>query len=157
MDRLFMWLATGFGSGYLPIAPGTWGSLVALPLHFLLIRLPLTWYAAALIGIFFLAVISAGAAEKIMDKKDPGIVVSDEIIGQLITLIGAPSNILVWLAGFTLFRLFDILKPWPVCFFDRHINGGLGIVLDDVFAGLYGLIALQLLIRIIPFPAWGLI
>ncbi|HCC53370.1 MAG TPA: phosphatidylglycerophosphatase A [Desulfobulbaceae bacterium] len=144
MDRLFMGIATGFGAGYLPKAPGTWGSLLALPLHFFLRQLSPNHYALALGAIFFIAVISAGQAEKILDRKDPGVVVIDEIIGMLITLIAAPNNLLIWLLGFGLFRFFDIFKPWPIRLIDQRINGGTGIVLDDVLAGIYSLILLQL-------------
>lgn len=143
MDRLFMGIATGFGAGYLPKAPGTWGSLLALPLHFFLRQLPPNHYALALGGIFFLAVITAGQAEKILDRKDPSVVVIDEVIGMLITLIAAPNNPLIWLLGFLIFRFFDIFKPYPIRIIDRRINGGMGIVLDDVLAGIYSLIVLQ--------------
>ena len=144
MDRLFMGIATGFGAGYLPKAPGTWGSLVALPLHFFLRQLAPAHYALALVSIFFLAVITAGQAEKILDRKDPGVIVIDEIIGMLIALIAAPDNPLIWLLGFALFRLFDIFKPYPIRLIDQRINGGMGIVLDDVLAGIYSLIVLQI-------------
>ncbi len=138
-----MGIATGFGAGYLPKAPGTWGSLVALPLHFFLRQLPPNQYALALGAIFFIAVITAGQAEKILDRKDPGVVVIDEIIGMLITLIAAPNNPLIWLLGFALFRFFDIFKPYPIRLIDQRVNGGMGIVLDDVLAGIYSLIVLQ--------------
>ncbi|MFA6283290.1 MAG: phosphatidylglycerophosphatase A [Desulfurivibrionaceae bacterium] len=143
MDRLFMTIATGFGAGYLPKAPGTWGSLVALPLHFFLRQLPPDHYALALTAIFFIAVITAGQAEKILDRKDPGVVVIDEVIGMLITLIAAPNNPLIWLLGFFIFRFFDIFKPYPIRIIDQRVNGGMGIVLDDVLAGIYSLIVLQ--------------
>lgn len=144
MDRLFMTIATGFGAGYLPKAPGTWGSLLALPLHFFLSQLAPNHYALALGSIFFIAVITAGQAEKILDRKDPGVIVIDEVIGMLITLIGAPNNPLIWLLGFGIFRFFDIFKPYPIRIIDQRINGGMGIVLDDVLAGVYSLIVLQI-------------
>ncbi|MFW8601494.1 phosphatidylglycerophosphatase A [Desulfobacterota bacterium M19] len=143
MNNLIMFIATGFYSGYLPAAPGTWGSLVALPLNFLLLKLGTPYYAIALVIIFILAVATAGSAEKIIDRKDPGVVVIDEIIGMLITLIGAPFTPLAWATGFLLFRLFDIWKPFPVRWADRHLNGGLGIVLDDVLAAAYALLCMQ--------------
>jgi len=143
MDKLFMFIATGFGSGYLPIAPGTWGSLVALPIHFMLIRLSPQYYYISLALIFLIAVATAGSAEKILDRKDPGAVVIDEIIGMLITLIGAPTTPLAWGSAFLLFRLFDIWKPFPASWADRHLNGGFGIVLDDVIAGGYALLCMQ--------------
>ena len=138
-----MFIATGFGSGYLPIAPGTWGSLVALPIHFMLIRLSPQYYYISLALIFLIAVATAGSAEKILDRKDPGAVVIDEIIGMLITLIGAPTTPLAWGSAFLLFRLFDIWKPFPASWADRHLNGGFGIVLDDVIAGGYALLCMQ--------------
>jgi len=144
MDRLFMGIATGFGAGYLPKAPGTWGSLVALPLHFFLRQLAPNHYALALGGIFFIGVITAGQAEKILDRKDPGVIVIDEVIGMLITLIGAPNNPLIWLLGFFIFRFFDIFKPYPIRLIDQRVNGGMGIVLDDVLAGVYSFIVLQI-------------
>ena len=148
MYRLIMALATGFYSGYLPKAPGTWGSLVALPIHFALIHLALPHYLIALNLIILLAVWTAGSAEKILDYADPSVVVIDEIAGMLIALAGTPANPLIWLLGFAIFRFFDILKPWPVNFFDKNFHGGLGIVLDDLMAGLYTMGFLQLIIRL---------
>jgi phosphatidylglycerophosphatase A len=146
-----MIIATGFYSGYVPKAPGTCGSLVALPVHFLLIKLPVPYYFSALGIIFVIAVITAGGAEKIIDRPDPGVIVIDEIIGMLITLIYSPANILVWFLGFFIFRFFDIFKPFPVCWFDQKIHGGTGIVMDDVMAGIYSLICLQLICH---FAGW---
>lgn len=144
MDRLYMFIATGAYSGYLPIAPGTWGSAVGVLLWWALARLPLAPYWAA-VGVLFVAgVISAGAAEKIVDRGDPGLVVIDEIVGQLIALGLAPLHPWAALAGFVLFRIFDILKPFPANWVDNHLHGGLGIMLDDVIAGCYALLVLQL-------------
>ncbi|MFC1523690.1 phosphatidylglycerophosphatase A [Thermodesulfobacteriota bacterium] len=145
MDRLIMGVATGFGSGYLPKAPGTWGTLLALPIHLLIIRLPQNQYYVALMVIFLVAVVSAGSAEKILDHKDPGVVVIDEIIGMLIGLIGIAGEPLLLVIGFVLFRFFDIVKPFPIRWVDKHINGGLGIVLDDVIAGAFTLVILQVI------------
>ena len=145
MDRLIMAIATGCGLGYLPKAPGTWGTLLALPIHFLISKLPLPYYFSAITAIIFIAVLSAGGAEKILDRPDPGIVVIDEIAGMLVTMIFIPPNPIAWLLAFLLFRLFDILKPFPVNFFDQRFHGGIGIVLDDLMAGLYALASLQIL------------
>jgi phosphatidylglycerophosphatase A len=150
MVRLIMFIATGAYTGYLPKAPGTWGTLLALPLNLLLLLLPGQGYAIALAVILVLAVYTAGAAEKILDRKDPGAIVIDEIIGMLITLIGAPANPVVWLMAFLLFRLFDITKPWPVSWADRHLNGGLGIVMDDLLAGGYAWLCLQGVLILLP-------
>ncbi len=138
-----MAIATGGFIGYLPKAPGTWGTLIAFPIHFLLCMLSPGGYIIGLVLIFFLSIITAGSAEKIIDRKDPGVIVIDEVIGMLIALIGAPANPLVWFIAFLLFRFFDIIKPFPVNWPDQHLNGGYGIVLDDVFAGIYTLLILQ--------------
>ncbi|MFZ5765251.1 MAG: phosphatidylglycerophosphatase A [Thermodesulfobacteriota bacterium] len=143
MDRLIMLIATGCYSGYLPTMPGTWGTLVAFPLHFLLLRLPATLYLPALGLIFLLAVFTAGSAEKIVNHSDPGIIVIDEIIGMLVGLIGVPWKAAPLFCAFVLFRLFDIIKPFPVGWVDTRLHGGLGIVLDDVVAGIYTLLVMQ--------------
>ncbi len=145
-----MIIATGFHTGYLPKAPGTWGTLVAFPIHFLLIQFSDTIYFSALALIFVIAIVTAGCAEKIIDCKDPGVIVIDEIIGMLITLIGAPTHWLAMLMGFALFRLFDILKPFPINWVDQKLNGGTGIVLDDCLAGVYALIILQTICYFFP-------
>ena len=144
MDRLYMFIATGAYSGYLPKAPGTWGSAVGVLIWFLLARLQPAPYWGTVATLFFVGVISAGAAEKIVDRGDPGLVVIDEIVGQLIALGFAPINPVIALVGFVLFRFFDILKPFPVNWVDGHLHGGLGIMLDDVIAGCYALMVLQL-------------
>ena len=144
MDRLLMFIATGAGSGYLPKAPGTWGTLVGLLLWWPLAGLSLTAYLATVAVLFIVGVASAGAAEKILDRGDPGVVVIDEIVGVLIALAAVPLHPVAALAGFALFRLFDIAKPFPVGWVDRHLHGGLGIMLDDVAAGLYALLVLHL-------------
>ena len=144
MDRLLMFIATGAGSGYLPKAPGTWGTLVGLLLWWPLAGLSLTAYLATVAVLFLVGVASAGAAEKILDRGDPGVVVIDEIVGVLIALAAVPLHPVAALAGFALFRLFDIAKPFPVGWLDRHLHGGLGIMLDDVAAGLYALLVLHL-------------
>jgi phosphatidylglycerophosphatase A len=150
MTKLILFIATGCYTGYLPIAPGTWGTLVAFPIHFFLIRFSPPVYFACLAALLILAISTAGSAEKIFDRKDPGAIVIDEIIGMLITLIGAPSHWLVMLAGFLLFRFFDIVKPFPVGWIDKKLNGGAGIVLDDCVAGLYALILLQIFCFFLP-------
>jgi phosphatidylglycerophosphatase A len=139
-------IATGCYSGYLPIAPGTWGSLVGLLLVFLLHNLSLPVYLALVAGLFVLGSFAAGEAEKILDTRDPGAVVIDEIVGMLIAMAAVPLTPLTMVLGFILFRIFDILKPFPVNFFDQRFHGGLGIMLDDLMAGIYSLIVLQLIL-----------
>lgn len=150
MDRFFMFIASGAYSGYLPKAPGTWGSLIGVGLWLGLRRLELFPYAALVAALFIIGTACAGAAEKILDRGDPGVVVIDEIVGQLIALAAAPYHPAAILSGFVLFRFFDILKPFPVGWLDTHIHGGLGIMLDDVIAGLYALLVLQIGWRIFP-------
>ncbi len=143
MDKLFMFIATGAYSGCLPKAPGTWGSLAGVLLWLALARLDLSTYLIVLAALFVIGTTAAGAAEKILDQADPGMVVIDEIVGQLITFLLVPLHPLTALAGFALFRFFDILKPFPVGWLNHHIHGGLGIMLDDVAAGLLALAVMQ--------------
>lgn len=145
MNTILMAIATGFWIGNLPKAPGTWGSLAAL-LPWLLIRgLTLPVYLIVLLAVFIVGFFAAGSAEKILDRADAGPIVIDEILGMFITLTFAPDHPAAWILGFLLFRLFDIWKPFPVSWFDQHIHGGLGIMMDDVMAGLYAFVGLQLL------------
>ena len=143
MDKLFMFIATAAYSGYLPKAPGTWGSVAGVLLWFGLNQFDTTTYVLVLAVLFIIGTIASGAAEKILNQADPGIVVIDEVVGQLIALFLAPTHPLTALVGFALFRFFDILKPFPVGWLDRHIHGGLGIMLDDVAAGLMAFAVLQ--------------
>ena len=145
MIRLITAIATGLYVGYLPKAPGSFGTLLAIPLHMLFTRFPLPYYWLALFATLVIGVLCAGSMEKLLDLRDPGVVVIDEVLGMLITLIGAPDNPWVWGIGFVLFRFFDIVKPYPIGLVDQRFHGGLGIMLDDIIAGLYSLAALQLI------------
>jgi phosphatidylglycerophosphatase A len=149
VHTLILIIATGFYSGFLPKAPGTWGSLVGLALFFLLHTLSLPVYLAVIAGLFAVGSLAAGEAEKILDKRDPGVVVIDEIVGMLIAMIAVPMTPLTLALGFILFRIFDIAKPFPVNFFDQRFHGGLGIMLDDVVAGIYSLIILQFMLFLV--------
>lgn len=145
MDRLIMFIATGAYAGYLPKAPGTWGSILGVVVWSVLQNLELPIYAGTVGLLFVIGTACAGSAEKILDRGDPGIVVIDEVVGQLITLAAAPFSVGAALLGFLLFRIFDVLKPFPVNWLDKRLHGGLGIMLDDVAAGLYSLVTLQLI------------
>lgn len=139
------WIATALGAGLSPRAPGTVGSAVALlPWWFLLRGLPLSTYVAVLVVGFALGVWACEVADRRLQMHDQGALVWDEVIGMWITLIAAPHAWWWLLVGFGLFRLFDIWKPWPVGLADRRVHGGLGVMLDDVLAGGYALIVLQL-------------
>ncbi|OEU80827.1 MAG: phosphatidylglycerophosphatase A [Desulfobulbaceae bacterium C00003063] len=145
MNQLIMALATGFYIGMIPKAPGTWGSLAAFLPWFLLKDLPLPAYLIVLATVFVLGFFVSGSAEKILDRPDAGPIVIDEILGMFITLTLAPPHPAAWILGFILFRIFDIFKPFPVSWFDQRVHGGIGIMMDDVIAGLYALASLQLL------------
>jgi len=143
-----VWIATCFGVGYFPVAPGTAGSAVAVILVAALGRLPLSraWHwgllAGALLSILVVGVWAATAAERFFGRTDPGHVVIDEVAGQILTLLARPDANWKWLlAGFFLFRFFDIVKPFPARRAE-HLPGGWGIMTDDLIAGLYGLVAL---------------
>jgi phosphatidylglycerophosphatase A len=138
--RVALAVATWFGCGYAPLAPGTWGSAGALVPALLLVRAGWEPWHFLLLAIIALpaAIWAADAAERYTGRKDPGLVVVDEVVGQWVTLAGATTlNWKSWLAAFVLFRLMDIFKPPPVRQLER-LPGGTGIVADDVMAGLYG-------------------
>ena len=138
-------LAFGFGSGVLPVAPGTFGTLVAVPLYLLLAPLPLLSYLATLLVAFVAGVWLCEKTSQDLGVHDHGGIVWDEIVGYLITMTFAPQGWVWVLAGFVLFRIFDIFKPWPIRSIDRQVQGGFGIMLDDVLAGIYALLSLHLL------------
>jgi phosphatidylglycerophosphatase A len=131
------WIACGFGSGLSPIAPGTAGSLAALFPYLLLRELRLPFYLAFLVVAFALGVWVSAYAVRKLRIADPGVIVWDEFVGQWLALALAPHDWKWIIIGFILFRLFDVWKPWPVSWADRTIKGGLGVMLDDVLAGLY--------------------
>ncbi len=138
-------IATGGGIGLLPTAPGTWASLAALPCGWLIeVRFGIPGLLAAS-AIAFAA--GCWAAERIAAASgvlDPGFVVIDEIAAQLLVLAATPRDWRFYLAAFLLFRLFDIWKPFPADWLDRHIKGGLGIMLDDIAAALYALLLIAI-------------
>lgn len=136
-------LAFGFGSGTMAKAPGTWGTLVGLPFVLLWQQLPAWGYGlliavSALFGCWL-----CGKVARDLGVHDHGGIVWDEMVGIWITLWLAPPGWLWLLLGFVLFRVFDILKPWPISWIDRHIHGGIGIMLDDVLAGVLAWLVVQ--------------
>jgi phosphatidylglycerophosphatase A len=139
-------LATWFWSGLLPKAPGTWGSLAALPFAWV-IQYYAGWQGLLLASILVFGVgwWAASIFEAKSDVKDPGAVVIDEVAGQWMVLIPAGLDPLLYLIGFVLFRLVDIFKPWPACWADKNVHGGLGIMLDDVLAAIYAVVAIYFL------------
>lgn len=140
--------AVGFGSGLLPKAPGTFGTLAAIPLYLLcttVLHLPLWQYVAVLVLASVLGVYFCASASKAMGVHDHGAIVWDEIVGYGITMIAAPQGWLWIFAGFVLFRFFDIVKPGPIGWLDKNTHGGFGIMIDDILAGFFAFMSLQLL------------
>lgn len=130
-------LALGFGSGLAPFMPGTFGTLAGLPFLTLIHYMPMAGFAA-LTAVF--AVVGITICEKTakdMKVHDHGAIVWDEIVGIMLTFLWIPLSLPTIVAGFVLFRLFDILKPWPISLLDKNVSGGLGIMLDDLLAGIF--------------------
>ena len=149
IDAAAKLVATGFGSGYSPVAPGTAGSLVGL-----LLFLPLAGRAwpiqlAAVVAVTILGVLAGGRLATTLGRKDPGVVVVDEVAGQWITFLALPMTPVIAVAGFLLFRAMDIWKPWPARALER-LPGGLGIMADDVAAGIYAHLLLRLGLAVWP-------
>ncbi len=137
-SKLAAILATWFGAGLLPKAPGTWGSLAALPCGLALTWLGGPWLLlGGAVAVFFLGIWAGGRYAKDRGLEDPGVVVIDEVAGLWIALLPALLDPLLAALAFLAFRLFDILKPWPINLLDRELKGGLGIMADDVLAGIY--------------------
>jgi len=131
-------LAIWFGAGSLPKAPGTWGSIFALPIGYAIVF----WgnvelLATIAILMFIVGIWASNVTSNEMGVTDPSEIVIDEVVGQWITLLAVPPNVILYFFGFILFRLFDIYKPWPISWADKNIKGGLGIMLDDAIAAIY--------------------
>lgn len=142
-------IATGFGIGLLPIAPGSWGSLAALPFAWAIRSLSgIPGLALALVVVFGSGWWAAGAVTRASGVRDPAAVVVDEIAGQSLVLLAAPRDLAAWALAFGLFRLFDIWKPWPARWADRHLAGGFGVMLDDLMAAGYAVASLWALLGI---------
>lgn len=141
--RAARFLASWFGSGFLPWAPGTWGSLAALPFAAAIVFLggkPALLVATAV--VFMTGCTAADRATRGGNERDPGWIVIDEVAGQWLTLLALPLGLASYAIGFALFRLFDVWKPWPVSWAERRYGGGFGIMIDDVLAALYAILAI---------------
>ena len=140
-------VSTWFGVGLVPIAPGTWGSLAALPFAWIIQNVagPYALFAASAF-IFLLGWWAATVYVANSDDKDPQPIVVDEVAGQWLVLAVAPTTFWYYFAGLVLFRIFDVAKPWPVRWADRSLKGGFGVMLDDILAGVYGVIILFVLV-----------
>jgi len=142
-------IATIFHCGYLPLAPGTWASAIALLAGwYLLPHIDNSTFFISLVILFFAGVLSSRLISEEDNDEDPSYVVIDEWVGMWIPLIGIPHNWEWWAAGFVLFRIFDIIKPFPIGKLEK-LKGGWGIMLDDVLAGVYALVLIQITFRIV--------
>lgn len=139
----------GFGSGLAPVAPGTFGTLAAIPLYLLCLNLSIQWYVALIVVAFVIGVYWCGFTSKALGVHDHSGIVWDEIVGFFITMIAVPPTITNIVLGFLLFRLFDIWKPWPIKLLDEKVSGGFGIMIDDVLAGVFALVFLHGIILLI--------
>ena len=156
LRRIGVFIATCGYVGYAPLAPGTFGSAAGLALFFAVRHRGATITAPVsetltIVALFAIGVWAAGEAERHFGRTDPGAVVIDEVIGMLITLALIPVNLTGAIVGFLVFRVLDIVKPWPARRLER-LHGGFGIVLDDVMAGIYGNLVMWGLTRLL--PAW---
>jgi phosphatidylglycerophosphatase A len=142
-------LAFGFGSGLLRLAPGTMGTVAAIPFAIMLKALPVAALWLLLSAGFLLGIHLCGATAKRLGEQDPGGIVWDEMVAYCLTVAFLPMQWPWWLAAFVLFRFFDISKPWPISFLDRKVKGGLGIMLDDLVASLYTMAILALIQRVL--------
>ena len=140
-------LAFGFGSGLFRYAPGTMGTLAAIPFALLLVNLPTVVFWIVLAGLFLAGVHICNVSSERLGQHDPGGIVWDEMVAYWLTVAFLPVSWAWWLAAFILFRFFDILKPPPVRQAERYLRGGLGVVADDLLAGAYAWICLRLLER----------
>ena len=138
-------LAFGFGSGLAPFAPGTFGTLMAVPLYLVMSKLPLAGYLLVTLVVCVVGIWICGRSSEKLGVHDHSGIVWDEFAGYFITMILAPPSWLWIVIGFALFRLFDIWKPWPISFLDKKVHGGMGIMIDDVVAGIFAMICLQAL------------
>ncbi len=141
--------AFGFGSGLAPFAPGTFGTLMAIPLYLLMAPLPWLLYLVLTAIAFVVGVFLCDRASHLLGVHDHGGIVWDEFVGLWITLFLVPNEWPWLLAGFLLFRFFDIIKPFPIKWLDKKVKGGFGIMIDDVIAGLFAWAILMIVMRFI--------
>ena len=134
-----------FGIGFIPIASGTFGSLAGLLIGYILYLINFNLFFIIIPLLFILGIIASNTYQKQTGEKDSSIIVIDEVVGQLIAMILVVDNLTLVLCSFIIFRIFDIFKPWPASYADKKIDGGLGVMLDDVFAGIYAAILIYLI------------
>ena len=144
-QKVIMFFATGCYSGKIPFAPGTFGTIAAIPFALVFLIIPSSFYGVYIAGLILAAIYFSDQAEKILGEKDPGCIVIDEIAGFVVTMSLVSVNIYTLAAGFFIFRFFDIVKLGPVKYFENNFPGGAGVVLDDIMAGVLSAIVLKIL------------
>jgi len=137
------------GIGFIPIASGTFGSLAGLVIGYFLNLLSYNLFFLFIPTLFILGVIASNTYQKMTGEKDSSVIVIDEVVGQLIAMMFVMDNIVLVFISFIIFRIFDILKPWPASYADKKMSDGFGVMLDDVFAGIYAAILVCLIGSII--------
>lgn len=148
LKRPYQFFGLGFGTGLAPIAPGTFGTLAALPFIFITMHYPLWLQIVFAVVISVFGIWACGKTADDLGVHDHPAIVWDEVAGYYITMIGAALSWQTLLVGFLLFRFFDIVKPGPIRVLDKRAHGGFGIMIDDVLAGIFSLICLQALIKV---------
>lgn len=143
-NKVIMFCATGCNVGLVPVIPGTFGTLVGLPLCFLLSIMAVVPGLVFIAAFILFAIYVSHRAQIIVKRQDPGCIVIDEMAGLMITLYGLPFELYTVIVGFILFRMLDIIKPFPIDWLERKLSGGLGVVTDDLAAGILGNILLRL-------------
>jgi len=149
MKRIAVWLATVGGLGYAPIAPGTFGSAAGVAVYWLTRHWSNPAQLAIIVVVSLVGTWAATRAAVHFGKEDPGQVVIDEVAGQLVTLAFTGAGVAATVAAFLIFRILDIIKPYPANRFER-LPGGVGIMADDLMAGVYGCVLVHLMIRFVP-------
>lgn len=147
MNKFVILAASWFGTGFSPVASGTVGTLAAIPLYLLMMRLPLPVYVTVTAVFTLCSCWISDRAEEVFGEKDSSKIVIDEVAGYLVTMAAVPGSWKTVALGFLLFRFFDVTKIPPARYFDRNLKNGCGVVLDDVVAGIYSCISLHLLLR----------
>ncbi len=152
MRRLSLWMSTGLGIGYMPFAPGTFGTLWGVLLFYVTRNLPWPMTAGGTVVLILFAVFWAQQTEDLLGSHDSSIIVIDEVVGYLVAVIAIPFSLKTMILAFLLFRLFDITKPYPIRAIDQGWGGGWGVVMDDVAAGIFANLSLRLIMWI-----WGIL
>ena len=146
LSHLAHFFALGFGSGLVPKAPGTFGTIIGLPLFWLISVHALSVQLIIIAALFIFGIYVCDKTGKALGVADDGAIVWDEIVAMMLVLAFAPFTWLGWLVAFLLFRLFDIWKPYPICYFDAKLKNGFGVMFDDLLAAAYAILVLKFIV-----------